>query len=506
MLNDSLYTKYRPKTFDEVYGQKYISEILKNQVKSQKFTHAYLFSGTRGTGKTTCARIFSKAINCLNSLDGNPCYQCSMCNQENSNVLNIVELDAASNNSVEQIRNLIDELKYSNFVGGYKIYILDEVHMLSVSAFNALLKTLEEPPKNVVFILSTTEIKKIPHTVISRCQKFEFRNIELTDIVSRLRYIVESEKIEIDDECLEIVGNLGNGSMRDSITILEKILLYKDKNISADDVRDILGITSTEIIIKFLKSIFDKDLSNCLNLISKFFMDDIEMKNFVNDFRNVVRDLMFLKIDKLDFDLLVEKNKTNISDMEKLAEKVSLKDLTYFVDGLNEINTKNLSSNIEYRIYLEIFVIKMIEGNYSHNSGFVKKSNEGFESKEMNNYESINLVNQNKSVNNNIINSKSWNDFLDHLKKSSFMVLYSLLLNGVLSEVIDDRLKFKCNTEGILNRLKNQETIKQIEDNLFKYFGKNFKFDIYSEGFKENLNIEDKVKKFFGDGVEIENK
>ena len=188
MINNSLYTKYRPKTFDEVCGQKYISEILKNQVKSKKFTHAYLFSGTRGTGKTTCARIFSKAVNCLNSSEGNPCYNCSMCLQKNSDTLNVIELDAASNNSVEQIRNLIEELRYANFVGGYKIYILDEVHMLSISAFNALLKTLEEPPKNVLFILSTTEIKKIPHTVVSRCQRFEFRNIELEDIVSRLRY------------------------------------------------------------------------------------------------------------------------------------------------------------------------------------------------------------------------------------------------------------------------------------------------------------------------------
>lgn len=501
MLNDSLYTKYRPKTFDEVYGQKYISEILKNQVKSKKFTHAYLFSGTRGTGKTTCARIFSKAVNCLNSFDGNPCYNCSMCLQKNSDMLNVIELDAASNNSVEQIRNLIEELRYANFVGGYKIYILDEVHMLSISAFNALLKTLEEPPKNVLFILSTTEIKKIPHTVVSRCQRFEFRNIELLDIASRLRYIAENEKIQITDDCLELIGNLGNGSMRDAITILEKILIYKDVNISTDDVRDILGITSTALIIDFFKGIFEKDLGKCLTIISKLFIDDVEIKNFITDFRNVVRDLMFLKIEKLDFDLLVEKNKENISNMIEVSKQIEFRELTYIVDGLNEICSKNLSSDIEYRIYLEMFVIKLIEGNsnYEHQNFYqtpkvkIKSDRKEYEDK----------FKEKEGAN---FNLKSWSEFLDYLKKSSFMVLYSLLLNGDLSEASDNKLKFKCNTEGILNRLKDENTINQIQDNLFKYFNKKFEFIVYFEGGVKNLNIEDKIKSFFGEDIEIENK
>ncbi len=501
MINNSLYTKYRPKTFDEVCGQKYISEILKNQVKSKKFTHAYLFSGTRGTGKTTCARIFSKAVNCLNSSEGNPCYNCSMCLQKNSDTLNVIELDAASNNSVEQIRNLIEELRYANFVGGYKIYILDEVHMLSISAFNALLKTLEEPPKNVLFILSTTEIKKIPHTVVSRCQRFEFRNIELEDIVSRLRYISKNEKIQIDDECLELIGNLGKGSMRDSITILEKILIYKDGNISIDDVRDILGITSTKLIIDFFSSIFEKNLGKCLTIISKLFMDDVEIKSFISDFRNLVRDLMFLKIDKLDFDLLVEKNKDNISNMIELSKKLELRELTYIIDGLNEICVKNLSSGIEYRIYLEMFVIKIIEGNvcyesenFSHEQKFKIKSEKKVNESEL------------KETLEFDFNLKSWNEFLDYLKKSSFMVLYSLLLNGNLSKVNNNKLKFKCNTEGILNRLRDEATIAQIQDNLFKYFNKKFEFIVYFEEVSKNLNIEDKIKNLFGEDVEIENK
>lgn len=496
MVNDSLYTKYRPKKFYDVYGQKYISEILENQIKCRRFTHAYLFSGTRGTGKTTCARIFAKAINCLNNTDGNPCYECSMCNQENTSILNVIELDAASNNSVDQIKSLIEELRYSNFVGGYKVYILDEVHMLSMNAFNALLKTLEEPPKNVIFILSTTEIKKIPQTVVSRCQKFEFKNIEIQDIVSRLKYIADSEKINIDNESLELISYMGNGSMRDSISILERVLLYTE-NIKIENVREILGITSSEFIFELLKFIFEKDLHNGLKLINEIFEDGLDIRGFINSFRNILRDLIFLKFDKINCDLLVEKNNKNIDKMKLLCEKVNVDELTFIIDKINDINDRSFSSEIEYRIYLEMFMVKFCKKSFLTEVKHIK-----------NNFEKPEVLDKNPNFNSNeeMVDLNVWKDFLDYLRKSSFMVLYSLLQNGSVQSFQNDKVLFKCNTIGIMNRLKNMNTIKQIEENLKSFFGKPLIFEVFSEMEQNDEAIEDRVKKVFGDHIEIENK
>lgn len=495
MVNDSLYTKYRPKKFEDVYGQKYIQEILKNQIKLNKFTHAYLFSGTRGTGKTTCARIFSKAINCIHNEDGNPCYNCKVCNEKNINFLNVIELDAASNNSVDQIRNLIEELRYSNFSGGYKIYILDEVHMLSINAFNALLKTLEEPPENVIFILSTTEIRKIPQTIISRCQRFEFKNIEIKDIIKRLKYICENENILIDEESLEIIAYMGNGSMRDSISILERVLLYGE-NITSNDVRKILGITSREFIFELLNSIFKKDLNTSLKIIYKLFEEDVEIKLFIEDLRNILRDIIFLKLNSGNKELLNEKNEKNIEYMEKLSNLTSISDLSFLLDKINEILNKNLLTEIEYRIYLELLLIKHLnttQKDYIENKSFIEIKGETIKSNQENKSEGL-------------FNENSWEEFLNYLKKNTYMVLYSLLQHGNVEKFYENKIFFKCNTQGILNRLKSENTIKQIEDVLKKFFSTSIIFEVFSNEEIRESKIEDKVRKFFGEDVEIENK
>lgn len=499
MISDSLYTKYRPKKFCDVYGQKYISEILRNQIKNKKFTHAYLFSGTRGTGKTTCARIFGKGINCRNNEDGNPCYECDMCNGNGSTILNLVELDAASNNSVDQIKSLIEELRYSNFSGGYKIYILDEVHMLSISAFNALLKTLEEPPENVIFILSTTEIKKIPQTVISRCQKFEFKNIESNEIANRLKYIIENENINIDEESIELISHIGNGSMRDSISILERVLFYTD-NITITDVRNILGISSNESILKLLKSVFDKELKLSLQIISEIFDGGIDVRGFINSFRNIVRDLIFLKLDNTNFDLLVEKNIVIVERMKKIIDSIEINELTFLINGINKIHNEKFLSDIEYRINLEMFLISLLkkEGGYrGHEEGFKRDS---FIRKSISSREEEFIPTQSK------FDLNMWRDFLDYLKKTSLMVLYSLLQHGSVESVNENRILFKCNTEGILNRLNDVNTIKQIEDNLNKFFGEQINFEIFLNDKKIENSINERVKNFFGEDVNIENK
>ncbi|BAK55815.1 DNA polymerase III, subunits gamma and tau [Candidatus Arthromitus sp. SFB-mouse-Japan] len=493
MDNNSLYIKYRPVKFKDICGQENVSSILKNQVKSHKFSHAYLFSGIRGTGKTTCARIFAKAINCINNVNGEPCYECRSCNSTYE-ILNIVELDAASNNSVDQIRTLVEELRYSNFVDGYKVYILDEVHMLSISAFNALLKSLEEPPSNVVFILSTTEIKKIPKTIISRCQKFEFKNIDNKNIIDRLKYIVESENISIDFESISLISKLADGSMRDAISILERVMLSAD-NITFEHSRRILGITSSEMIFDIIDNLRLNKLNKILLIISKIFEDSLNIKSFINDFRNVLRDIMFLKINKENLNILIEKNSLNIKNIMAISEILDFDYIYMVLSELNKINDMGNLSDIEYRVYLEMLIVRIV---YDGGESLLNKSGFDLQSE-------VKKSDFNDTANKNIKFDK-WNDFLKYLKMNKHMVLYSLLTNGDLKDMSSDSIVFKCNTEGILNRLKKRDTLREIKTNLFDFFGGSIEFELFFSNEVEEDNIQHKLKGYFGDEIEIQNK
>ena len=495
MVNYSLYRKYRPQKFSEICGQEYISKVLKNQVKYSKFSHAYLFSGIRGTGKTSCARIFSKAINCIENDEGDPCGKCSSCLQnDNSGFLNLIELDAASNNSVEQIRNLIEELRYSNFVKGYKIYILDEVHMLSMNAFNALLKTLEEPPKNVVFILSTTEMKKIPSTISSRCQRFDFKNIEVEKIVDRLVYISDCEKINIEGVSLELIARMGKGSMRDSISILERVLFYNDDVITLDYVRKILGITPNEVIYDFLKFLHEGDDYNSIRLISNFYNQEINIKNFIVDLRNSLRDILCLKLNINDSDILIEKDKNYVSKMIEISSEFDIKAIEFMLNELNKIIESTLLSELEYRIFLELFAInftrKMIKGD---------KETAAYKEEDVN-------YTLDRKFDSSYNLDFDWDGFLNYLKKIS-LVLYSLLQNGRVCKLENNKLFFKCNTQGILNRLKSYGTLKQIEEHIKSFCNLNLIFEVFVDEKRiQNDSVEDKLKKVLGDDVEIENR
>ena len=242
MAYQTLYRKWRPITFDEVVGQEHITATLKNEIVNGKISHAYIFTGTRGTGKTSTAKILSRALNCENTNGGNPCNECSSCRGIlNESILDVVEMDAASNTGVDNIREIIDQVRYTTTGTRYKVYIIDEVHMLSAGAFNALLKTLEEPPSHVVFILATTEIHKVPATILSRCQRFDFKNIGASDIKNAVGNILSKENVSISDDALEYIAYLGNGTMRDALSITEQCLAYKSTDISYEDVTDILG-------------------------------------------------------------------------------------------------------------------------------------------------------------------------------------------------------------------------------------------------------------------------
>ena len=271
MSYTALYRKFRPSTFDQVKGQDHIVQTLKNQINANRIGHAYLFCGTRGTGKTSVAKIFAKAVNCEHPVDGSPCNECETCRGiTNGSAMNVIEIDAASNNGVDNIRQIRDEIQYSPSSGKYTVYIIDEVHMLSIGAFNALLKTLEEPPAYVIFILATTEPHKIPITILSRCQRYDFKRISIDTIAARLSELMEKESIEVEDKAIRYVAKAADGSMRDALSLLDQcIAFYLGQKLTYDNVLDVLGAVDNEIFSRLTRSVIDSDVTTSLNILDE---------------------------------------------------------------------------------------------------------------------------------------------------------------------------------------------------------------------------------------------
>mgnify|MGYP000914094794 CR=1 FL=1 len=283
MAYKSLYRKYRPTTFDDVSGQTFIIKILKNAIATNKISHAYLFSGTRGTGKTTIAKIFAKNVNCMNLIDGNVCGKCEICTTENTDdIQDIIEIDAASNNGVDEIRELKNKIKLAPVLCKYKVYIIDEVHMLSTGAFNALLKTLEEPPSHVIFILATTEPQKIPITIISRCQRFDFKKLSIIDIKNRLKYIAEKEHINITDDCLDEIAKMSDGAMRDAIGLLDQVSSFNEDSITIDDIYQISGSVPFKKIYELIDSYINEDIENILKTTEEIYNEGKDFPMITN--------------------------------------------------------------------------------------------------------------------------------------------------------------------------------------------------------------------------------
>ena len=267
-MYQALYRKYRPAVFGDVIGQEPVTKTLKNQIKNATFAHAYLFTGTRGTGKTTCARIFAKAINCLSPVDGEPCGECEVCRGiTDGSVTDVIEIDAATNSGVDSVRELREEVAFSPVLAKYKVYIIDEVHMLSPAAYNALLKTIEEPPSHAVFILATTEVNKVPSTIASRCQRFDFRRVNVGTLVEHLKKVVASEGAEMDDESLLTVARLGDGSVRDSLSVLDKVIGLS----SAEEVREVLGVIDTELIHDLMKAAAEQNIDALYTAVNSLY-------------------------------------------------------------------------------------------------------------------------------------------------------------------------------------------------------------------------------------------
>lgn len=356
----ALYRKYRPRTFDDVVSQEPITTTLKNQIKNGSTGHAYLFTGSRGTGKTTCAKILSMAVNCLNPKDGNPCLECERCREIlDGSATDIVEMDAASNNGVDDVRQLRDEVNYTPVSCKYRVYIIDEVHMLSAAAFNALLKTLEEPPAHVKFILATTELQKVPATIVSRCQRFEFRRIDIAESAKRLFFAAKEEGITLDNDAAELISRLSDGGMRDALSILDRCA-SADKHVTSEIVRRCAGVADTSHLTAFAKMIAGHDAAGCIRLLSELYKRSKDPALIIDDLSERFRDLMICKAAPDDLDLLAALPSEH-EDIKAAAELFSLGEILRCLNLMRQC-ADNIGKTRGRKILAEMCFVKMCAG------------------------------------------------------------------------------------------------------------------------------------------------
>ncbi|MBR5047346.1 MAG: DNA polymerase III subunit gamma/tau [Eubacterium sp.] len=364
----ALYRKWRPRDFDEVRGQDAIVRTLRNQIIYQRIGHAYLFSGTRGTGKTSLAKLFAKAVNCQHPVNGNPCNECPTCQAINDSAsMDVIEIDAASNNGVDNVREIRDQVQYSPVSGRYKVYIIDEVHMLSPGAFNALLKTLEEPPSYVIFILATTEKHKIPITILSRCQKYDFRRISIDIITDHLTDLMKKEKIKADPEALGYIARAADGSMRDALSLLDQcISFYLGEKLTYDNVLSVLGTVDAALFSKLLSHILSQETGEVLKIIDDTIYDGRELTQFLSDFLWYLRNLLILKDPRAGEDNLEMASQT-IAKLREDSWRCDTNSLLRFIRILSELSNE-LRFSTQKRILLEVGFIKLCQPQMETNT------------------------------------------------------------------------------------------------------------------------------------------
>lgn len=354
-----LYRKYRPKVFADVYGQEHVTSTLKNEIKENRIAHAYLFTGSRGTGKTTCAKILAKAVNCENSVDGEPCNECEVCKGlDSGTIYDVVEIDAASNNGVDNIRDLREEANYTPSRGKYRVYIIDEVHMLSTGAFNALLKTLEEPPAHVIFILATTEVHKLPATILSRCQRFDFKRIQPETMSVRLKQVAQLEGMELDDDAAILIARIADGALRDGLSILDQCA-GRSKKIDSALVSEVAGLAGREALYKLTDCICTQNSSSAMTVISELYQNSYDMERLCVEMINHLRNFLIVKTVKDSRGLIIctddEYNSIILS-----AENFTLENVIFSLDLFQDALTK-IKTGANARVELEMAFVKLCE-------------------------------------------------------------------------------------------------------------------------------------------------
>ena len=353
----ALYREYRPITFSEVIGQDHITMILKNQVREHNFSHAYLFCGSRGTGKTSSAKILSRAVNCLHNENGEPCGKCEACRIALEGTADIIEIDAASNNGVDNVRDLIDQSQFAPLQLKYRVFIIDEVHMLSTAAFNALLKTLEEPPAHVMFILATTEPQKLPATIISRCQRFDFHRLTIAHIISRLDTVLRNVGAEIEPDGLCLIARAADGGMRDALSLADQCLSFCGNHVTKQDVLDTLGSVGQETLMEMAKAVFQQDAAKCLAVLNNVIREGRDIAVFTSDLNSFFRSLLLAKTCGNCSDIL-DVTEDQMDQLLKIAEKVSESQILYALEKLIEAQT-NLRYFSAPRILIEAALVRV---------------------------------------------------------------------------------------------------------------------------------------------------
>lgn len=357
MSYQALYRVWRPQRFDEIVGQQVVTQTLKNAIITKQISHAYLFAGPRGTGKTSAAKIFAKAINCHHQQDGEPCNECEICRAiTNGQLGDVIEIDAASNNGVEEIRDIRDKAKYAPTQADYKVYIIDEVHMLSTGAFNALLKTLEEPPANVIFILATTEPHKIPLTIISRVQRFDFRRISAQDAFERMQYILDQKHVEYENDALWVIANAAEGGMRDALSILDQVLSFSDNQVKLDDALLVTGSVTKQLLKKYFDETTSHQSAAALHTMKEILDQGKDGQRFIEDLISFIRDvLLYQESPQL---VNVAGSGLKEADFQQLSQAASADELYQMIDELNEIQ-EEMRFTTHPDVYLEVLTVKL---------------------------------------------------------------------------------------------------------------------------------------------------
>lgn len=498
----ALYREWRPRNFEDVVGQKHITVTLKNQILKDRIAHAYLFCGTRGTGKTSTAKIMAKALNCLDLKEGEPCNECDMCKKINSGLaIDVTELDAASNNGVDNIRDIIDDVQYPPQEARYKIYIMDEVHMLSAGAVNAFLKTLEEPPKNVVFILATTDPQKLPITILSRCQRFDFKRIKNEEIFSRLRKIVVQQGVYADDNSLKLIARISDGAMRDSLSILDQAISMGGGKVDYDNLVGMLGLVTNESLLKLTDCVIDKNVERSMKQIDDIVLSGKDCHSFIKDLVNHMRNLIIVKVSQNPEEIL-DMSKENIDLIQEQAQKIRVEEIMRDIRILQEAEEQSKWSK-QSRIYLELAVIKMCKIEYDTSNEVlltrinkleemlkqgkisvttventaakvIRETHKSVESKPQ---QIIEEINPNSTLTIDSVR-KAWKDILETFKARRLMVIYASLITGRPAVCSNGVIEIQYEEQFAFNkqRLEKEENRRIVED-------------IFSEVLKERLKI-----------------
>ena len=506
MSYTALYRRLRPKNFEQVIGQDHIVKTLKNQIQSDRISHAYLFCGTRGTGKTSTAKIFAKLLNCKEPINNSPCDKCSMCLAFNENRnLNIIEIDAASNNGVDDIRDIREEVKYPPTDGKYKVYIIDEVHMLSIGAFNALLKTLEEPPSYVIFILATTDPHKIPVTILSRCQRFDFKRVSNIDMVNTIKSYMVDENIDIDEDALYYIAKISDGAMRDALSILDQcISFYYDEKITLNKVLDIVGAVDNDIFFRFIDAIIDFSSIEVISIIDELIQNGRDISQFVSDLINHIRNLIVSTIS-------TEENKNldmSKENLEKLKVQASKIDAQYLIKLINEFS--NIQANLKYsfdeRIVLEASCIKLCSAVSEEDITDIKEKIRFLEKKlEEESVKTVYIEKDNvyekkteKTKHRELAISEDIKTAIDNygMLINKFSEPEKAYLQQSTPKNLEDNFLYIVSSESFVSRLEKLKY--SIEEALFELFNKKYEVKIiskqkYDTEYKRVVNLENKT-------------